>query len=576
MSFKIKLLILCLPAFVLFSPCFAQKGNKKNKTVTDHRLEDFNFNFHFLEANKQKLLGNFEVALFSYNNALKIDNKQSAVYYEIASILDINQDFAGALEYAKKAVEYDKTGNEYYRLLLAFIYQHNNLPEESAKVYQDLIKLYPQKIEYYFELAALYTSMDKVKEAIKVLNNVEKRFGIIDVVSLEKEKYYLYLGDNKSALAEVKKLSDAFPENIKYKAILAESYINAGDIESARVIYKELEEADIDEGLFYFSIADFYRLTNDYDKAFEFLAKGFVYEDVDLDFKVKLMVSMFDMMRTDKVMLEKLKNLLDILVETYPNDLKVRALYSDYYVYVGDFKSAQEELDFILKREKDKFQIWSQGFYVDYVLNDMGSMYRRGKEAVELYPNYLEFYKYYIVSAYSTENYADVVKAVDYASMLAVNDMPVLLDFLSMQGDAYHKLGKNHESDSVYEIALQKDNDFVIVLNNYSYFLALRGENLDRALEMSTKLISIDQRATYLDTHAWVLYKKGEFEKALKYIDKAILEDPKGFVYFEHKGDILYKLNSPDEAMEMWKKAKELGEGSEFLQEKINKKTLIE
>jgi tetratricopeptide (TPR) repeat protein len=573
---KIKILILFIPALVLSFSCFAQKGNKKNKNNTDHRVEDFNFNFQFLEANKQKALGNFEAALYCYDNALKIDKTQSAVYYEIAGILNAGQDFAGALEYAKKAVEYDKTGNEYYKLLLALVYQANNMQDNAIKAYQEIVKLYPQKMEYYFELANMYASANKIKEAIKVLDNVEKLFGVIDLVSLEKERYYLHLNDKKSALNEIKTLSNAYPQDLKYKAILAESYINSGDIESARKIYKELESSNIEDGLLYFSIADFYRMDGNYNKAFEYLAKGFSYEDVDLDFKVKLMVDLFEMVKSNKSMFEELKKLLDVLMQTYTDNLKVRALYSDYYVFTGDFKSAQKELDYILEKEKDKFQIWSQGLYVDYVLNDMKSMYKRGKEAVELYPNYLEFYKYYIISAYSTQHYEDVVNAVDYASMLAVNNQSVLLDFLSMQGDSYHELGKNHESDSVYDVALQKDEKFAIVLNNYSYYLAVRGEKLDKAMEMSTRLVSIDDRATYLDTHAWVLYKSGEFEKALEYIEKAIVKDSKNAVYFEHKGDILYKLNKLDKAMEMWLKAKELVGGSELLQEKIDKKTLVE
>lgn len=574
---KFKILIYIYLILVLFSSCSMLKKSGNSRQNQDHRLENFNFNLYFLEGNKQKMLGNYDAALLNYSNALKVDKTQAAAYYEMAVILNMLQDYSAAMEYAQKSIIVDQTNNEYYRLLMAIVYINNNLLSKSADVYKDLIKLYPRKMEYYFELANLYVKMDKVKDALKVLDNVEKIFGIIDVVSLEKEKYFLYLGDKNSALKEIQKLCNAYPNDVKFKTILAESYVNVGDMGAAGKIYAELEKETIEEGLLYFSIADFYRITKNYDKSFEYLGKGFSCEDIELDFKMKIMISMLENMRGDKYFLAKIKNLLEILVSSYPDDLKVKALYSDYYVFVGDLKSAQRELDIVLEKEKDKYQIWSQALYVDYSLNDMTSMYIRGKEAVELYPNFLEFYKYYIVAAYFTENYKDVVTAVNYASILAINDQSVLLNFLSMQGDAYHKLGQDHESDSIYDMVLYKDMNYVSVLNNYSYFLSIRGERLDKALEMSTRLISVEKNnPTYLDTHAWVLYKNNDFIQALEYIDKAIGLDSKNAVYYEHRGDILYKLSRVDEAILMWEKAKDTGKASDLLQEKIDKKTLIE
>lgn len=77
---------------------------------------------------------------------------------------------------------------------------------------------------------------------------------------------------------------------------------------------------------------------------------------------------------------------------------------------------------------------------------------------------------------------------------------------------------------------------------------------------MSSKAVSMESdNSTYLDTYAWVLYKRGDYSQAKFYIKLAIekTKEPSGVLY-EHYGDILYRSGNKDEAMKMWKKAFEL------------------
>ncbi len=569
-----KILIFTLLVLVVASCSVLKKGPKNEE---DPRVKTFNFNYYFLEANKQKILGNLSDALQNYQMALSIDNSQAAVCYEIAGILNMARDYTGALEYAKKSVSLDKTENQYYKLLLAFVFQNNNLFDESVKIYEDLIKTDPYSVHYYFQISDILISEKKYDDAIKILNRAEKQFGITDIISLEKEKIYQLKGDNKSALQEILKLTNAFPQNTRFKTILAESYVNNKDLEAAKKIYEEIESNEPEDGIIFFSIADFYRLIGEYDKTFLYLQKGFARDDVDIEIKAQMILSMLDNLGDDEYLITNVGKLLDVLKSSYPDNIMVRALNSDFLTYRGDLKGAQAEFDFILDHDKNKYEIWEQALQVDFLLQDVQSMYKRGKEAIELYPNVLAIYKFYIVAAYSTQNYSDLILAVDYASMLAVSDQELLVEFLGMQADSYHKMNEHQKSDSVFDLILFKDSENISALNNYSYFLALRGQNLDKALEMSTKLISLEKdNPAYLDTHAWVLYKRGEFEKALIEINKALDKDSENPVYLEHKGDILFKSGKTQEGFDFWIKALEKGNASENLQVKVRTKKLVE
>ena len=100
-------------------------------------------------------------------------------------------------------------------------------------------------------------------------------------------------------------------------------------------------------------------------------------------------------------------------------------------------------------------------------------------------------------------------------------------------------------ADKNYEAALSLDDSNAYVLNNYSYFLALRKEKLALAQQMATKLIEQHaENVVYLDTYAWVLYQLGDYEKAQKYLEKAISIDEKNTngEIIEHYGGVLYQL----------------------------------
>lgn len=82
---------------------------------------------------------------------------------------------------------------------------------------------------------------------------------------------------------------------------------------------------------------------------------------------------------------------------------------------------------------------------------------------------------------------------------------------------------------------------------------------------------------TYLDTHAWVLFKKKNYSLAKFYMETALSnggsENP---TLLEHYGDILMMLEKTDEALDYWNRAKQLGSDSATLDRKIKEKRYID
>ena len=72
------------------------------------------------------------------------------------------------------------------------------------------------------------------------------------------------------------------------------------------------------------------------------------------------------------------------------------------------------------------------------------------------------------------------------------------------------------------------------------------------------------------DSLGWVYYKKGEFDKAIIYLKKAVELVPDDPIMLEHVGDAYLKLNDRENALKYYKKSLEVKEKDKgALEEKI-------
>lgn len=111
------------------------------------------------------------------------------------------------------------------------------------------------------------------------------------------------------------------------------------------------------------------------------------------------------------------------------------------------------------------------------------------------------------------------------------------------------------------EELLKRDPDDAGVNNDLGYLYADQGKRLGEAEGMIRKAVAEDpENSAYLDSLAWVLYKRGQYEEALRNMEKAISiarrSGPDGTL-FDHLGDILFRLKRFDKAREAWNEALE-------------------
>lgn len=536
---------------------------------------DFVFNSLFYDACKYKHLGEYEKSLEYYTRALKVESENPAVLYEISKLVAVLGDVSTALDYGKAAVEHDPD-NLYYNLLMAGLYQSNGLISVSADAYDKIIDLQPNKMEFYFKQSSLYMAIGNHKKAIKSLNNAEAYFGVQEIISFEKERIYRSIDKFKNAQKEIDKLIKAFPNESWYSALLAESYLEQNEIEKAGEVYEEMLKHPINDANVHISVADYFRVIEDYEKTFEHLEIAFASYDVELDVKVQMLANILQIIGSDQYLNKKVYRLLEILLDVYPKEAKAITIYADYLVKDSRWEEAQDAFNQILELEKSKYVLWEQALYIDSKLRDYTSLLKRSTEAIELFPLQAMLYIFQSISAIELKEYQTVISAAEKGASYALGNKKIMCDLLSYQAEAYHKLNQHYASDSVFDALLLIDPENIYALNNYAYYLTMRNEKPERTIELSKQLYSLSSKnANHLDTYAWALYVNGLYNEALEIIELSISRGGQSnYTIVEHYGDILFKNDNKAEALLQWKKAKELGKVSEELDNKIATGTL--
>ncbi|MEX0607429.1 MAG: tetratricopeptide repeat protein, partial [Halofilum sp. (in: g-proteobacteria)] len=112
---------------------------------------------------------------------------------------------------------------------------------------------------------------------------------------------------------------------------------------------------------------------------------------------------------------------------------------------------------------------------------------------------------------------------------------------------------------------LERDPEDARALNALGYLLADRGLELDRARELIERaLAQHPDDPAMLDSMGWVLFRQGQSEEALDYLQRAYELDP-GPEIAAHLGEVLWTLGRRDDARHVWQTGREQGPENDVL-----------
>ena len=597
---KIAILLLSL---LLVLPAQAGKKKKKKKKsanpATVHipkKGEEGEAELIFVNAVGFYLAKKYDKALDNLNKAERIEPSNDVIKFYKARCYAQVKDITKAINFGKKAIQLNPKNENYY-LFLIDLYHATGLKEQEALTYKLLLINTPKQRSYFYSSAYAWVELaDKETERIKVVENNTKEFrkmiekidfyyqeSIESINLLEKtfEKTDKSTEVKQEILLYLQKTEEAYQEGLSY---IANNPLNLEFIYSqGQRFYKYFPKESFDlirrastknplYTNFHLLLHDFYNQQNQVNDAIKELTFVFQQSDLSLERKIKIVESYIDY--HDSVHQKAAIQFTDLLIKQYPEQEDPYLLLGDIHLHKQNYQEAR-----IAYLEGTKIKkslvLWEHILQIDNRFIGTDTLLKDVQQAVDKLPNESILWLHYGFANIRADKYDKAINGLEKGKNLS-NDEKLKYEFNKSLGDAYAHIKSYSKSDAAYEEALSFNPNDPYILNNYSYFLSLRSENLEFAQSMCKKLLRIAPlEPAYQDTYGWVLYKLGDYEKAKKWIGNALLNTKDGTIT-EHYGDILFQLGDIKNAVFQWQKAKQAGKGSEFLEKKIIEGKLYE
>jgi len=577
---NLTLYFVLLVAWVLVGACASSK--KVTMGTADGGMSEADarrHDYYFLEATRQREAGNHADALALYEHCLSIHPQSAAVMYELAQYYAFLQQPERSRALLEKSVAL-QPDNFWYRQTLGAYYRSVKEVDKAIAVYEEMSRQFPARGELLMMLMDLYSQQKDYANLIKTLDRLEMKEGKSEQLSMEKYRIYLQMGDKEKAFTEMENLSKEYPNDLRYRVMLGDSYLDNGRADEAYAIFQEALAADPENAQAQLSLAAYYERMG-MDSLF-YAQQEAVLMNRKLDSGVKVEVMRRIILQNEQAGGDSTRvfQLFTRLLAAPQEDAAMATLCYSYMQHKQmDDSMAVPVLEKILEVEPDNIAARYSLLMVAVRKNDYEEAVRICEPAIQYNPEELAFYYYLGVSYFQTDRNPDALSVLQ-KGVLQVNpqsDKKLVSDFYTFIGDLHHSMDNQPACYEAYDSALVYNPDNIGVLNNYAYFLSLERYDLDRAEEMSYRTVKAEPKNdTYLDTYAWILFEKGRYTEARIYIDEAMKNGgAESATIVEHSGDIYFMLGEEDKALDFWKQAAGMEHESKTLEQKIRQRKYI-
>jgi tetratricopeptide (TPR) repeat protein len=397
----------------------------RRKPIVEVTASELKADSALIEATTQMLLGHREEAIERYRRLLKDSATYSPAHYELGRAYLSMGWVDSALVHTRQACHLDED-NVWYRILLTRVYEMKQDPKNLLATWEDIVKRNPDVLNYYYDLSNAYLTTGNVPGSIEVLDRVERRYGVTEEVSLQKHKLWMAINKPEKARRELERLAEAMPNEVRYNAILAESYMSEKNYAKALTYYQRILAAQPNDENIHIALASCYNAMGNLQAAYNHLRLGVLNRSVDGKHRLQYLTEFMKDQKFFAAYNRECYLLADTVAAQCTEDDGHHFPYGLLLAAQERYAEAAKQFTLHLEHDKSQYAIWEALLMCESQLPDhRDQLLEHALAATELFPLHL---RPYLILAATYLELGDCKQALLYINrglMVAPSDATV-------------------------------------------------------------------------------------------------------------------------------------------------------
>ena len=390
------------------------------------------FQEYFFEALKQKGIENYQKSADALLKCIEINDSDPVLYYELGKNYMQLKNFGAAEDAFKEAVS-KAPKNEWYLDELYGVYIQQNDMNKALKTVKQLVEYHP---DYKQDLASLYIQLEKYKDALKILDEMDSKFGYSEDRDYLRNQIYNLTGNDEDRIENLEERVKSNPEDESNYLRLIYRYSETGETTKAFDAAKRLLTLNPNSQLVHLALYKFYLDENDTENAIKSMKVVLTSPVIKPEAKTKVLNDFVKFVAKNPQYESDLVEVTSLVSE----DKSVKTLLElgQYYLKSNDKVKALGYYEDALSQEPNAFKIIRDVLLLQIDLNKDSEAVAKSAEALEIFPSQPILY---LINGVANNKIRQPEKAIE--------SLEIGLDFIvenpKMQADFYKQLSESYK-----------------------------------------------------------------------------------------------------------------------------------